>query len=61
MYNAKIFLAYIASVSPIMLALMFASIINPNIIFISPALLPLCYYLIRKGYDKWDSKDYLSF
>ncbi|MCX6819453.1 MAG: hypothetical protein NT129_05665 [Candidatus Aenigmarchaeota archaeon] len=61
MYNAKIFLAYIASASPIMLVLMFASIINPNILLISPALLPLCYYLIKKGYDKWDSKDYMSF
>lgn len=61
LYNAKIFLAYVASISPVLLAMIFVSVINPAYLTAGLAVLPFCYYLIGQSYKKWDSTDYLSF
>jgi hypothetical protein len=61
LYNAKILMQYLVSISPVILAMVFASVINPVYLLASLILLPVCYYFIKHGYEKWDSKDYLSF
>jgi hypothetical protein len=57
LYNAKIFLEYILLLSPVLLILIFLSIINPFYLLISIVLIPVSCRIIKKGYEKWDDAE----
>lgn len=54
LYNAKIFTEYIILISPVLIALIFLSMLNPFYLIVSLLLVPISYSVIKKGYEKWD-------
>ena len=61
LYNAKIFLVYLLLGVPVLLILIFLSIINPLYLFASPVLILVSFFVVKKSYVKWDNKDQPSF
>jgi len=61
LYNAKIFLEYFLSIAPILLLLIFLSILNPFYLIFSPILIIVSSYFIKGGYRKWDKWELPSF
>jgi hypothetical protein len=61
LYNAKILLAYLFSISPVLLALLFLSIFNVSYIWASLLLILPSIYLIKKSFSKWDNWEHPSF
>jgi len=61
LYNAKIFLEYLLSISPLLLILIFLSMFNPFYLIISPVLIPLSYKIIKTSWRKWDNIEQPSF
>lgn len=61
LYNAKIFAQYLLLGVPVMLALIFLSIINPFYLLASPVLIPVSLFIIRRGCVKWDNREQLGF
>ena len=54
MYNTKIFVPYLGLLGSVLFAVTFFSIINPDLMVVSPILLPIAYLLLRKSFTKWD-------
>jgi hypothetical protein len=54
LYNAKIFSQYLLYISPMLLAMIFLSIVGPLYLIFSIILVPLSYKVIRASYEKWD-------
>jgi len=54
LYNAKIFLEYLLLISPILLILIFLSVV-PYYLILSIVLIPISYQILKKSYEKWDS------
>jgi hypothetical protein len=54
LYNAKIFTEYLLLMSPLLLALIFSSALNPFYLTLSLILIPISYLIIKKSYEKWD-------
>jgi hypothetical protein len=61
LYNAKIFLIYVLSISPILLILIFLSMFNSSLLFMSILLLLPAFYILRKSYEKWEGWEHPSF
>lgn len=61
LYNAKIFLIYVISISPILLVMIFLSMLDPSILFISLTLLLPSFHILRKSYEKWEEWEQPSF
>jgi len=61
LYNAKIFLEYLFSIIPILLILIFLSLLNPFFLILSPILILLSFHFIKKSYIKWDKWEQPSF
>jgi hypothetical protein len=61
LYNAKIFLQYLLLISPILLVMVFLSLLNPLYLVATTALIPISYKIIRKSYDKWDNLEQPTF
>jgi len=59
LYNAKIFLEYMFSLSPVLLIMIFVSILNPFYLIASIILIPVSYKILEKSYVKWDSAELL--
>ncbi len=55
LYNAKIFLQYLLSITPLLLIFIFLSAFNSFYLIASPILIPLSYSIVKKGYRKWDA------
>jgi len=53
LYNAKVFLEYLLLISPVLLVLIFLSIV-PVYLILSIILIPISYSIAKKSYDKWD-------
>lgn len=54
LYNAKIFSEYLLLISPLLLVLIFLSVI-PFYLVASIILVPISYLIIKKSYEKWDN------
>jgi hypothetical protein len=54
LYNAKIFSEYLLLISPLLLVMIFLSVI-PFYLIASIILVPISYLIIKKSYDKWDN------
>jgi hypothetical protein len=61
LYNAKIFLVYVLSISPILLILIFLSMFSSSLLFMSILLLLPAFYILRKSYEKWEGWEHPSF
>jgi hypothetical protein len=61
LYNAKIFLQYLLLISPVLLVMIFISLLNPFYLVSSIALIPVSYKIIRISYDKWDRQEQPTF
>ncbi|MBS3052040.1 MAG: hypothetical protein J4428_01555 [Candidatus Aenigmarchaeota archaeon] len=61
LYDAKILLAYVLLISPVLLALIFLSVLNPFYLLMSPLLMVLSICLIKKSFKKWDDWEQQSF
>ena len=59
-YNSKIFAQYISAVAPLLFVFTIASILDPNIMLISPVLLIPALFVLKKSYKKWDKWKPLS-
>jgi hypothetical protein len=54
LYNVKVFFLYTLLVSPILVVLLFVSVLHPWAPATALLLLPLAYYLLQQGYHRWD-------
>ena len=54
LYNAKIFAQYLVLITPLLLALIFTSVVNPFYLIFSLVLIPISYSIVKKSYEKWD-------
>ena len=61
LYNAKIFMQYLLLISPLLLVMVFLSLLNPFYLIATVALIPVSYMIVRKSYDKWDKIEQTSF
>jgi hypothetical protein len=61
LYNAKIFSQYLLYISPMLLAMIFLSIVGPFYLIFSIILVPLSYEIIKAGYQKWDKRGQPTF
>jgi len=61
LYDAKIFTQYLLALSPLLLILIFLSLINPIYLVLSIFLIPLSYRIIEKSFNKWDEIEQLHF
>jgi hypothetical protein len=61
LYNAKIFSKYLLYISPMLLAMIFLSIVGPFYLAFSIILVPLSYEIIKASYDKWDKQSQPTF
>ncbi|MCK5476916.1 MAG: hypothetical protein KAI55_03275 [Candidatus Aenigmarchaeota archaeon] len=59
--NPWTLLKYLFSIFPILLILIFMSIINHIYLIISLVLIPVSFYIIKAGCKKWDNKKQISF
>lgn len=55
LYSAGVFLRYILAISPVLLGLIFASILDPAYAFASLLLIPAAGHLIARGRRKWQA------
>ena len=56
LYNAKIFSKYILYISPMLLALLFLSIVSPSYLIFSIVLLPFSYMILKASLGKWNKE-----
>jgi hypothetical protein len=61
LYNGKIFALYMASIAPLLLLMIFASLISPFILIGSLVLLPIAAFILKAGFAKWDRGEDLRF
>jgi hypothetical protein len=61
LYNAKLFLAYVALISPMLVVMIFASAFEPNLMLASPILALPAWALLKSGLSKWDGFDQPSY
>jgi hypothetical protein len=57
LYNAKVYLPYLALITPVILFLLFVSLLGPWYVLVGLICLPCGYYFLRKGCDRWNSWD----
>jgi hypothetical protein len=57
LYNAKIFAEYLLLISPLLLALIFSSAVNPFYLIFSLFLIPISCGIVKKSYSKWDKTE----
>jgi len=55
LYNAKNFALYVLLITPVLLVMIFVSILNPFYLVLSPLILPVSFLIIRKSFKKWNS------
>lgn len=60
-YNAKIFLAFLVAIAPVLLVSIFASIINPFYLLAGPVLIAASFFIVKRSYSKWDRSEQPSF
>jgi len=53
-YNSKIFSQYIITVAPLLFLFTFASILDPNLLYLSLILIIPSIFILNKSYKKWD-------
>jgi hypothetical protein len=61
LYNAKIFLQYLLLISPLLLVMVFLSLLNPFYLIGTIVLIPISYKIIRISYEKWDKIEQPTF
>ena len=61
LYNAKIFLEYLFSISPVLVMLIFLSVFNQFYLLFSPVLILISFYIVKECYKKWDRWEQPSF
>ncbi|MBU0756672.1 MAG: hypothetical protein KKF44_01285 [Nanoarchaeota archaeon] len=61
LYNAKVFLGYIAMLLPVLLIVMMVSIVNMEWLYLSWVLLLPGMMLFRMGFNKWDMAEQKGF
>ncbi|MCX6818247.1 MAG: hypothetical protein NTU57_05320 [Candidatus Aenigmarchaeota archaeon] len=61
LYSAKIFVMFLFAASPVLLPMIILSIINPLYLLASPVLMLLSFYIIKKGFAKWDKTESVYF
>lgn len=54
LYNARVYGPYIALISPVLLFLLFVSIPNPYLTLCGVLCIPGGWYLLRKGFSRWN-------
>ena len=60
LYSAKIFLEYFLLTSPVILTLIFLSLLFPQFLVLSIFLIPTSYRIILSACKKWDEKEQIS-
>ncbi|MCK5176670.1 MAG: hypothetical protein KAQ92_03020, partial [Candidatus Aenigmarchaeota archaeon] len=61
LYNPWTLFKYLFSIFPVLLVLIFISIINHYYLIVSLVLIPLSFYIIKAGCKKWNNKKQISF
>lgn len=61
LYNARIFVQYILMNSALLLVFIFLSLLDPALTLSSLLLAPVSLVLLKRGFEKWDRKEQLSF
>ena len=61
LYNAKIFSQYLLYISPMLLAMIFLSVVGPFYLVFSIILVPISYGILKTSYKKWDKRGQPTF
>ncbi len=61
LYNARVYIPYLALIAPVLLALIFLSLPNPWFVISSVLCIPPGWYLLRRGFLRWDRRAHQTF
>jgi hypothetical protein len=55
LYNVKVFILYTLLIAPLLVVLLFLSVLHPWMVTTAILLVPLAYYVVQHGYRRWDT------
>jgi hypothetical protein len=61
LYNARVYIPYLALIAPVLLALIFLSLPDPWFVISSVLCIPAGMYLLRQGLLRWDRRAQQTF
>ena len=61
LYNVRVYVPYLALIAPLLLFLIFVSIPNPWFVLTSMVSIPFGWYLLKRGFTRYDSISQQSF